>query len=175
MKQLQRFETKPLVDDDWKLSDVKGTFWNGFFLWRRNSVFFWRNNSIFLEKLWFFCRKDDFFWEKRKRKVFHNVFPHSSQIIVPVLELGALKRQLINCTTPNAIRKLLVKCTNLIMSSDPPLSMEPWHINTSWIIPISIKSVLTSLPRGFLQDFGYICIAKAKSFAAEQVSLSSDQ
>lgn len=58
------------------------------------------------------------------------------------------------------------------MSSDPPLSMEPWHINPSWIMPISIKSVLMQLPRGFLQDFSYICIAKAKDFAAKHVSPS---
>ncbi|XP_031630488.1 integrator complex subunit 8 isoform X3 [Contarinia nasturtii] len=87
---------------------------------------------------------------------------------VTLLELGALKRQLINCATANAVRVLLVKCTNLIMTSDPRLSMEPWHINPSWIMPISIKSVLMSMPRGFLQDFSYICIAKAKDFAAKQ-------
>lgn len=92
--------------------------------------------------------------------------------IVTALELGALKRQLINCTTANAVRVLLVKCTNLIMASDPPLSMEPWGINPSWIMPINIKSVIMSLPRGFLQDFSYICIAKAKDFAGKHVNFT---
>lgn len=55
------------------------------------------------------------------------------------------------------------------MASDPPLSMEPWHINPSWIMPIQIKSVLMSLPRGFLQDYTYILISKAKDFAARHV------
>lgn len=77
---------------------------------------------------------------------------------------------MINCSTASAVRTLLAQCGNLIMSSDPPLSMEePWHINPSWTIPISIKSVLMSLQRGFLQDFAYICIAKAKDSASKQV------
>lgn len=36
---------------------------------------------------------------------------------------------------------------------------------------MSIKTVLMGMPRGFLQDFCYICIAKAKDFAAEQVRI----
>lgn len=59
------------------------------------------------------------------------------------------------------------------MSSDPPLSMEPWCINPSWIMPINIKTVLMLLPRGFLQDFSYICIAKAKDFAGKHVNIDS--
>lgn len=95
-------------------------------------------------------------------------FFHGFIYLVPNLELGALKRQLIGCTTANAVRALLVKCTNLIIS-EPNLSLEPWHINPSWIMPIQIKSVLLSLPRGFLQDFTYILISKAKDFAPRQV------
>lgn len=53
--------------------------------------------------------------------------------------------------------------------SEPTLSLEPWHINPNWIMPIQIKSVLLSLPRGFLQDFTYILISKAKDFAARHV------
>lgn len=94
----------------------------------------------------------------------------NSVFSVKTLELGALKRQLINCTTASAVRLLLVKCTNLIMSSDPPLSMEPWHINPSWIMPIQIKSVLMSMSRGFVQDFTYILVAKAKDLASRHVN-----
>lgn len=36
---------------------------------------------------------------------------------------------------------------------------------------MSIKTVLMGMPRGFLQDFCYICIAKAKDFAAQQVRI----
>lgn len=56
--------------------------------------------------------------------------------------------------------------------SEPTLSLEPWHINPSWIMQIQIKSVLLSLPRGFLQDFTYILISKAKDFAPRHVILS---
>lgn len=83
---------------------------------------------------------------------------------MPILELGALKRQLINCSTANAVRVLLVKCTNLIMSSDPPLTMEPWHINPNWSLPPQMDAVLKALPRGFLQDYTYVLMAKARDF-----------
>lgn len=83
------------------------------------------------------------------------------------MELGAIKRQIINCSTPNAVRVLLVKCTNLIMSSVPPLTMEPWHINSNWKLPAQIDNALSALPRGFLQDYAYISVAKARDFIAK--------
>lgn len=75
-----------------------------------------------------------------------------------------MKRQLINCSTATAVRVLLVKCTNLIMLSDPPLTMEPWHINPNWSLPPQMDAVLKALPRGFLQDYTYVLMAKARDF-----------
>lgn len=35
-------------------------------------------------------------------------------------------------------------------------------INTKWELPIPLQSVIMAIPRGFLQDFGYILLAKSK-------------
>ncbi|XP_058118359.1 integrator complex subunit 8 [Anopheles ziemanni] len=80
----------------------------------------------------------------------------------PRLELGQLERQLISCTSANAIRKLLVK----IAGTNP--SKPLFTINPSWSIPYALEQILIPLPRGFLQDFAYILIGKARELTARK-------
>lgn len=85
------------------------------------------------------------------------------------LEIGAVKRQLIACTTAPTVRKLLVKLAKVAAESNQTQQLEPWHINPSWMLPISIKTILMSLQRGFFQDFAYTLIAKSKEMIARNV------
>uniref|UniRef100_A0A182JBU6 INTS8 TPR repeats domain-containing protein n=1 Tax=Anopheles atroparvus TaxID=41427 RepID=A0A182JBU6_ANOAO len=80
----------------------------------------------------------------------------------PRLEVGQLERQLISCTSANAIRKLLVK----IAGTNP--SKPLFTINPSWSIPCALELILLPLPRGFLQDFAYILIGKARELVARK-------
>lgn len=84
------------------------------------------------------------------------------------LELGALKRQLITCTSAKTVRVLLVKLASALAPTNQLL--EPWNLNPSWIMPIQIKSVLISLQRSFFQDFAYVLVAKAKDLASRNVN-----
>ncbi|XP_046812831.1 integrator complex subunit 8 isoform X2 [Vespa crabro] len=46
---------------------------------------------------------------------------------------------------------------------DSKLRMKPlWHINNYWELPIPLQSVVMSLPRGFLQDYSYVLLAKSR-------------
>lgn len=72
------------------------------------------------------------------------------------VEIGALERQLISCTQPEQVRKLLMKLSNTIPSKNL------WTVNPSWEVHSSIQSIIMSLPRGFLQDFSYILFGKSR-------------
>lgn len=37
-----------------------------------------------------------------------------------------------------------------------------WHVNSCWELPIPLQSVVISLPRGFLQDYSYVLLAKSR-------------
>ncbi|XP_055692605.1 integrator complex subunit 8 [Lutzomyia longipalpis] len=78
------------------------------------------------------------------------------------LEVGHLKRQLIT-GSPTEIRKI---CRRLATAKEYDdvrrRPRELWEINPSWSIPIPLQSVLKSLQRGFLKDFAYITLGKAK-------------
>ncbi|XP_052860400.1 integrator complex subunit 8 [Anopheles cruzii] len=78
------------------------------------------------------------------------------------LEVGQLERQLISCTSANAVRKLLVK----LAGTNP--SKPLFTINPSWSIPYALEQILIPLQRGFLQDFAYILIGKAHELAARK-------
>uniref|UniRef100_A0A182YDD3 INTS8 TPR repeats domain-containing protein n=1 Tax=Anopheles stephensi TaxID=30069 RepID=A0A182YDD3_ANOST len=80
----------------------------------------------------------------------------------PRLEVGQLERQLISCTSANAVRKLLVK----IAGTNP--SKPLFTINPSWTIPYPLEQILIPLQRGFLQDFACILIGKAKELTARK-------
>uniref|UniRef100_A0A1A9WIS6 INTS8 TPR repeats domain-containing protein n=1 Tax=Glossina brevipalpis TaxID=37001 RepID=A0A1A9WIS6_9MUSC len=77
------------------------------------------------------------------------------------IEIGSLERQLISCTNANTVRKLLVK----LASTNP--SKPLWTVNPSWEIATPLKSVLMSMQRGFLQDFAYVLLGKARELTAK--------
>lgn len=77
------------------------------------------------------------------------------------LEIAHTERQLINCANPKTSRTLLVRLAS--MNPAKPL----WNINPSWVIPDQIRSLILSLPRGFLQDFSYVLTGKAKELAGK--------
>uniref|UniRef100_A0A1A9ZGI3 INTS8 TPR repeats domain-containing protein n=1 Tax=Glossina pallidipes TaxID=7398 RepID=A0A1A9ZGI3_GLOPL len=77
------------------------------------------------------------------------------------IEIGSLERQLISCTNANTVRKLLVK----LASTNPAKPL--WTVNPSWEIATPLKSVLMSMQRGFLQDFAYVLLGKARELTAK--------
>lgn len=77
----------------------------------------------------------------------------------PRLEIRTLEHQLIISYDPVQIRDLLVKVT--MKNSNRAI----WKINPKWELPIPLQSVIVSLPRGFLQDYGFVLLAKAKEMA----------
>lgn len=78
---------------------------------------------------------------------------------VPELEMGKLKKRLIEASTADDVRMCLVKLATMAPSS--PL----WKISPSWKPPGTLGNALISLPRGFLQDFGYIVSGAARARA----------
>lgn len=45
-----------------------------------------------------------------------------------------------------------------------------WTVNPSWQIPTQLNSLLMGFQRGFLQDFSYVLLGKAKEMSAKKVS-----
>lgn len=78
------------------------------------------------------------------------------------LDVGTYERQLITCTHASGVRKMLVK----LAGTNPTKPL--WSINPSWSIPLSMKQLLVSLQRGFLQDFAYILVGKSRELAAKK-------
>ncbi|XP_067628061.1 integrator complex subunit 8 isoform X2 [Eurosta solidaginis] len=88
-----------------------------------------------------------------------NEWKFSSKIMR--IEVGSLERQLIACTNANTVRKLLVK----LAATNPTKPL--WTVNPSWEIATPIKSLLMSMQRGFLQDFAYVLLGKAREMTAK--------
>lgn len=86
-------------------------------------------------------------------------------VLDPRLEIGLLERQLVNSYTANGIRMLLVK----LAKATP--GKPAWGVNSSWSIPLPIKSIVLGFSRSFLQDFTYILIGKSKELVAKNVSI----
>lgn len=86
----------------------------------------------------------------------------------PRLEAGTLKRQLVACDSPLAVRKLLIK----LAATNP--SQPLWSVNPSWVLPPTLLSTVMSLQRGFLQDFVYILVGKTKELTDRNVSDNRD-
>lgn len=74
----------------------------------------------------------------------------------PKLEIRTLEHQLIINYDPIQIRDLLVKVT--MKNTNRAI----WKLNPKWELPIPLQSVIASLPRGFLQDYGFVLLAKAR-------------
>lgn len=76
---------------------------------------------------------------------------------VPELEMGRLKKRLIEASTADDVRMCLVNLAK--MTPSLPL----WKISPSWKPAGVLGNALISLPRGFLQDFGYIVSGAARA------------
>lgn len=85
----------------------------------------------------------------------HTDWQMANDAINQRLEIGAIRRQLIACTSASSIRKLLVK----LAATNPTKPL--WTINPSWIVPNPLPAIITSMQRGFLQDFSYIICGRA--------------
>ncbi|KAH8300099.1 hypothetical protein KR044_009802 [Drosophila immigrans] len=75
------------------------------------------------------------------------------------VDVAALERQLITCTTANSVRILLVKLCGT--APGKPL----WAINPSWDVPQPLKALIMAMPVSFLQDFSYVLLGKARELA----------
>ncbi|KAH8370057.1 hypothetical protein KR093_002027 [Drosophila rubida] len=89
-----------------------------------------------------------------------NAFYNICSAAVTRVEVAALERQLITCTTANSVRILLVKLCGT--APGKPL----WAINPSWDVPQPLKSLIMAMPVSFLQDFSYVLLGKARELAA---------
>lgn len=78
---------------------------------------------------------------------------------VPELEMGKLKKRLIEASTADDVRMCLVK----LATTSP--SMPLWKLSPSWKPAGILGNSLISLPRGFLQDFGYVVSGAARARA----------
>nr|CAD7589445.1 unnamed protein product [Timema genevievae] len=77
----------------------------------------------------------------------------------PRLEMGSLEQQLVLSYDTEEISKLLKRTI-------PANPMKPqWRINNKWELPIPLQSVVMSLPRGYIQDYIYILLAKSRELA----------
>lgn len=105
-------------------------------------------------------------------------------ILVPRLEVGALRRELISCTNAISVRKLLVKLAGT-NPAKPLWTINPRYIHLyskdfiltfnhifffSWVVPMPLQSIIMSMQRAFLQDFAYILVGKAKEMAGKNVN-----
>lgn len=75
------------------------------------------------------------------------------------LEMGRLKKHLIEASTADDIRMCLVKLA--MMAPASPL----WKLSPTWKPAGNLTNALTTLPRGFLQDFGYVVSGTARARA----------
>ncbi|KAF3423732.1 hypothetical protein E2986_09347 [Frieseomelitta varia] len=72
------------------------------------------------------------------------------------LEIFGLEQKLIQSYDTNEIHETLIHL-------DGKHRMKPlWHVNSCWELPIPLQSVVISLPRGFLQDYSYVLLAKSR-------------
>ncbi|OAD62741.1 Integrator complex subunit 8 [Eufriesea mexicana] len=72
------------------------------------------------------------------------------------IEIFALEQKLIQSYDTNEIHEILIHL-------DGKHRMKPlWHVNSCWELPIPLQSVVMSLPRGFLQDYSYVLLAKSR-------------
>ncbi|KAF5274403.1 hypothetical protein FQA39_LY07283 [Lamprigera yunnana] len=74
----------------------------------------------------------------------------------PRLEARHLEQEIIACYNANELRQLVAKA--LTKSTCRSI----WKINPCWELPIPLQSVLVSLPKGYLQDFSFVLLAKSK-------------
>lgn len=102
------------------------------------------------------------------------------------LEKGAFERQLNSCSNANGIRLCLVKLA-AIKRNDPLWKINPrfdfiknfflvfkkffFCFVYSWVLQVPLKSIIMSSQRGFLQDFSFILLGKAREMSVKNVSI----
>lgn len=74
----------------------------------------------------------------------------------PRIEVRQLEKQLISIYDWKEIKDLLMRIAMM------NLGTTVWEINPQWVLPIPLQSVIKGLPRGFLQDYSYVLLAKSK-------------
>ncbi|GBP21416.1 Integrator complex subunit 8 [Eumeta japonica] len=79
---------------------------------------------------------------------------------VPELEIGRLKKHLIEASTADDVRMCLVRLATLMAPSSPL-----WKLSPSWKPAGNLGNALVNLQRSFLQDFGYIVSGAARARA----------
>lgn len=70
--------------------------------------------------------------------------------------MKVIEQQIISTYNYQELRELLLKIAT--KGTNRPI----WKINPKWELPIPLQSVLNCLPKGFLQDFGFVMLAKAR-------------
>lgn len=72
------------------------------------------------------------------------------------IEVFELEEKLIESHDSHVIRETLIHL-------DGRHHIKPlWHVNGCWELPIPLESVVMSLPRGFIQDYSYVLLAKSR-------------
>ncbi|XP_026668358.1 integrator complex subunit 8 isoform X2 [Ceratina calcarata] len=78
------------------------------------------------------------------------------------IEIYELEQKLIQTYDTAEIHEILIRL-------DGKHRMKPlWHVNSCWELPIPLQSVVMSLPRGFLQDYSYVLLAKSRELVASK-------
>lgn len=78
------------------------------------------------------------------------------------VEIGALERQLISCSQPQQVRKLLIKLSQTVPAKNL------WTVNPSWEVHSSLQSIIMSMSRGFLQDFAFVLLGKSREMMVKR-------
>lgn len=69
---------------------------------------------------------------------------------------------MITSTHTASFKQLLVE----LVAADSSVPL--WRVNPSWSIPDQLKSILVSLNRGFIQDYSYLLLGKAREAVSRQ-------
>ncbi|EFN66767.1 Integrator complex subunit 8 [Camponotus floridanus] len=78
------------------------------------------------------------------------------------IEVFELEQKLIESYDCHTIRETLIHL-------DGKKRMKPlWHVNSCWELPIPLQSVVMSLPRGFIQDYSYVLLAKSRELVTSK-------
>ncbi|XP_063633820.1 integrator complex subunit 8-like [Cydia splendana] len=96
-------------------------------------------------------------WEATDFKYKHA--PDFEYKAAPELEMGRLKKRLVEASSADDVRMCLVKLA--MMSPSSPL----WKLSPYWKPIGNLSVLLASLPRGFLQDFGVVVSGAARARA----------
>ncbi|XP_012265327.2 integrator complex subunit 8 [Athalia rosae] len=78
------------------------------------------------------------------------------------MDIGSLEQRIILSYNPHEIRELLIRLASL--NPRNPL----WRLNNCWELPIPLQSVAMSLPRGLLQDYSYVLLAKSRELVTSK-------